>query len=312
MDAEEVTFKFSWGDMAGKWWGPRDVRPILLIHGWQDSCGSFDCLVPLLPRDLSYLAIDLPGHGRSSWIPNGLNYYCFDFAFVILELCERLNWTKVSLIGHSMGAVIAFYFASLFQAKLDFVIAVDTLKARIPLPKYAAERIQTIGEHLQVANRRNRNGSTPPLYTYKELRDRFADGWAGEVDADKLDHIIARSARQSTDDPSTYYIARDSRVKSILDIYLSHETGLDLLRRIRVPYLFFRGNDGSFTELRKYLDQTIEVFRQSNPLFKTIRVNGSHYFHLNHPESIASDVTEFIRRYRSICDDKAAPVTSKL
>lgn len=32
---EEVRIPTPWGDIAGKWWGPRDKRPILALHGWQ-------------------------------------------------------------------------------------------------------------------------------------------------------------------------------------------------------------------------------------------------------------------------------------
>lgn len=53
----------------GKWWGPRDKQPIIAIHGWQDNAGTFDPLIELLPKDLSILCIDLPGHGLSSHIP---------------------------------------------------------------------------------------------------------------------------------------------------------------------------------------------------------------------------------------------------
>lgn len=50
-----------WGHVAGKWYGSENVRPIVMLHGWQDNAGTFDTLVPLLPNHLSYLSIDLPG-----------------------------------------------------------------------------------------------------------------------------------------------------------------------------------------------------------------------------------------------------------
>lgn len=55
--------------ILAKWWGPRDKQPIIAIHGWQDNAGTFDPLIELLPKELSILCIDLPGHGRSSHIP---------------------------------------------------------------------------------------------------------------------------------------------------------------------------------------------------------------------------------------------------
>lgn len=54
----------------GKWWGDKDKRPILCIHGWKDNSGSFDTLMNLLvPHNMSFLCIDLPGHGLSSQLP---------------------------------------------------------------------------------------------------------------------------------------------------------------------------------------------------------------------------------------------------
>lgn len=32
-----------------------------MLHGWMDNAGTFDTLIPLLPKELSYLSIDLPG-----------------------------------------------------------------------------------------------------------------------------------------------------------------------------------------------------------------------------------------------------------
>jgi hypothetical protein len=40
-DVEEVRIKVSWGFLAGKWWGPKNIQPILTIHGWQ---GRFEIL----------------------------------------------------------------------------------------------------------------------------------------------------------------------------------------------------------------------------------------------------------------------------
>lgn len=32
---KEVSVKVPWGQIAGKWWQPYDVRPVLALHGWQ-------------------------------------------------------------------------------------------------------------------------------------------------------------------------------------------------------------------------------------------------------------------------------------
>jgi pimeloyl-ACP methyl ester carboxylesterase len=62
LKCEEITIYLpNGGHISGKWWGDKSTRPILCLHGRQDNCGTFDRLIPLLSREFSYLAIDLPG-----------------------------------------------------------------------------------------------------------------------------------------------------------------------------------------------------------------------------------------------------------
>ena len=42
-----------------KVWGPENGRPVIAIHGWLDNCGTFDTLIPLLPKDLRVVAVDM-------------------------------------------------------------------------------------------------------------------------------------------------------------------------------------------------------------------------------------------------------------
>ena len=35
LDGLEIKIPVPWGHIAGKWWGPTNIRPILAIHGWQ-------------------------------------------------------------------------------------------------------------------------------------------------------------------------------------------------------------------------------------------------------------------------------------
>jgi pimeloyl-ACP methyl ester carboxylesterase len=48
---------------------------VLAVHGWMDNAGTFDKLFPLLPRSLYIMAIEMPGHGRSSHFPAGMPYH---------------------------------------------------------------------------------------------------------------------------------------------------------------------------------------------------------------------------------------------
>lgn len=34
-NVEEIRIKTTFGHIAGKWWGSKDVQPMLALHGWQ-------------------------------------------------------------------------------------------------------------------------------------------------------------------------------------------------------------------------------------------------------------------------------------
>lgn len=78
---------------------------VLLLHG---SGASGAVWAPVLAEldGLRWIVVDLPGHGRSGWLPS---YHHRDYAAAI----ERaLGATKVDLVvGHSLGALVALTLA---------------------------------------------------------------------------------------------------------------------------------------------------------------------------------------------------------
>ncbi|XP_018319176.1 probable serine hydrolase isoform X3 [Agrilus planipennis] len=94
----EIRIPVQWGHVAGKWWGPRDKRPILALHGWQDNAGTFDRLIPYLPFETPVLAIDAPGHGLSSQIPHGMTYHGTDILRLLYEILYNLQFIHGKIV----------------------------------------------------------------------------------------------------------------------------------------------------------------------------------------------------------------------
>lgn len=309
---EEVEFTFPWGLLAGKWWGSQDIRPIILLHGWQDNAGSFDTLIPLLPSHLSYLALDLPGHGRSAHIPDAMNYNVLDYMFVLNDLKEQFQWPKISLIAHSMGSIASFLFTAIFPDKVDMVIALDTLKPQVLPGKMIVKLLQYRGERTLLADKRNRvSDPQKPLYEYDELIDRVVDGSLQSVDRNKAKYMIERGVKESNNVPGKYYFSRDSRVKYMFAVHIDQSTCLEMLKQIRIPYLFIKANDKNFSENPKHIKEAVTVFQRVNPNFRIFSVTGTHHVHLNSPELIAPEISAFLQRHRS-SDERTSIINSKL
>lgn len=84
--------------LAGKWWGDSNTQPVLGLHGWEDNANTFDTLAPLLSVP-SFLAIDMMGHGLSSYFPAvGVNHF-IDAVILLRRIAEYSKWTKLSIIG---------------------------------------------------------------------------------------------------------------------------------------------------------------------------------------------------------------------
>jgi pimeloyl-ACP methyl ester carboxylesterase len=102
-------------------------RPFLLVHGF---CGAKEDFTPFLDllAALGWHAVapDLRGHGASDH-PAGESAYSFDrFAADVLALADRLGWEHFTLLGHSMGGMIAQVAALAASSRLDGLILMDT------------------------------------------------------------------------------------------------------------------------------------------------------------------------------------------
>lgn len=299
MQIEEISIPFEWGNIAGKWWGPKNIRPILLLHGWQDNAGTFDTLISLLPLELSYLAIDLPGHGQSDHLPQGLCYNYIDYVYLINLIRVHFKWERISIMAHSMGSIVGYIYSGIFPDNVDLLIGLDTLK---PLVRHAAINVDFMsmrGIHLIIADQRNRDRTKePPSYTYDELIERMVDGTRGSVTHNSARYLVERGTKRSSLHANKYYFSRDSRIKFINEAYFDQAICLQLGKRIQCPHLFIKSSDSDFSEKYRNITETINLLRKTNRNFEVKHVLGTHHVHLNDPDKVAPIISVFLRKYR--------------
>lgn len=292
---EEIQISVPWGHISGKWWGPKDVRPILCLHGWQDNAGTFDKLIPLLPSNVSFLAIDLPGHGLSSWVPNGMAYHAADNIYLLNIILKEYQWDKLSIMAHSMGSLVGFLFSSIFPSKVDMLIGLDALKPHIRETDKLVPFLERHLENFVKADLRNQEKSEPPCYTYDELVERLHLGTYKSITKECCPYLLKRAIKKSIKYPDKYYFGRDSRLKHLFPISLSQETCLALARRIQIPYLFIKAKRSPFYEDEKYYHEAIDVLKESSK-FELMNVDSTHHFHLTDPAICSETISNFINK----------------
>ncbi|MEH7384834.1 alpha/beta hydrolase [Bacillus sp. JJ1521] len=88
-----------------------EKKPVLvLLHGFLSSSFSFRRLIPFLMKDYTILSVDLPPFGKSEKSTR-FTYSYSNIAFVISDLIRSFHFSKVNLVGHSMGGQICLYIA---------------------------------------------------------------------------------------------------------------------------------------------------------------------------------------------------------
>ncbi|XP_040089102.1 serine hydrolase-like protein 2 isoform X2 [Oryx dammah] len=122
----ELKLAVPWGHIAAKAWGSHQAAPVLCLHGWLDNANSFDRLIPLLPKDFYYVAMDFGGHGLSSHYSPGFPYYHQNFVSEVRRVAAALKWNRFSLLGHSFGGTVGGMFSCIFPEMVDKLILLDS------------------------------------------------------------------------------------------------------------------------------------------------------------------------------------------
>lgn len=86
-----------------------DGPVVLLIHGMAASSSSWVPVLDLLAPHVTYVAPDLPGHGRSDK-PRG-DYSLGAYAAFLRDLLVTLGHDRATVVGTSLGGGIAMQFA---------------------------------------------------------------------------------------------------------------------------------------------------------------------------------------------------------
>ncbi|VVD03590.1 probable serine hydrolase [Leptidea sinapis] len=294
---KEINIPVQWGHISCKLWGNEHQRPMLALHGWQDNAGTWDPLAPMISDKFPILAIDFMGHGLSSWIPPGLQYYIWDLPRLILTIMNYFKWDKVSLLGHSMGSIAAMRFASTFPDDVDFYIAVDSLIYDDYDLNQVVENFPRILRKLhQVQMLLDKE---PPAYTMDEINQKWHLGTNKSVDIESVKYLAQRGVKPSSSDPNKFYFSRDSRYKYTLFNPESKKFVETLIKRLKCPTLYFKGIDSPYAS-DPYSVEMREVVEKNNPNFECHFVPGTHHVHLNNPERLAPHIIKFLTKYQFI------------
>jgi pimeloyl-ACP methyl ester carboxylesterase len=116
-------------ELAGRSLGDATSKnKVLALHGWMDNAATHEAHSQAWTSlGWHFLALDLPGHGRSGHLTSGEGYTAMTYAACVLEALEALgpDWATFALASHSMGAGVSSIVAGTLPERTRLLVLLE-------------------------------------------------------------------------------------------------------------------------------------------------------------------------------------------
>ncbi|MEU4421658.1 alpha/beta hydrolase [Actinoplanes sp. NPDC024001] len=114
--------------------GPDNGRPLVLIPAQMATWATYDAVLPALAERFTVYAVDVRGHGNSSWTPGD-----YSWASVGRDLrlfLERVVQRPAIISGNSSGGIIALWCAANVPAHTAAIVLEDAPVFSLEMPRF--------------------------------------------------------------------------------------------------------------------------------------------------------------------------------
>jgi len=105
-------------------WGKDGKPALVLVHGGLDHARNWDWVARALREHFHVYAIDLRGHGNSTWAPGAL-YSIAEHVLDLSALLDVINEFPVYIVGHSLGGVITLVYSGIYPDRVKKAISIE-------------------------------------------------------------------------------------------------------------------------------------------------------------------------------------------
>jgi len=295
----DITIPVPWGVIAAKEWGPPSGDPWLAVHGFLDNAGTFDTLLPHFAKNRRVVAIDYPGHGFSSHIPDGAFYYDLEGIGYFQRVLNFLGWNEFSFLGHSMGGDLGSYYAGTYPEKLKCLVMLDIFGSAVSGDTRDSDQVVELTRRAVKKSLESRfmNKSRKVYPTYEDALTRLSEAAKagnGEMPPESAKIILKRGLEKIGEG---YSFTRD--IRFLLWVNQSQLYGmprkfhLEFARQITMPHLIIKGSSGPMYDSQFYVDQLLDIYKRNNK-FEFQTVEGGHHVHLTHPHRVLPIIEQFL------------------
>lgn len=263
---------------------PGDKGPVLCLPSFAGHKGSFDRLAASLTPGYRVIALDLRGRGDSSKPPDGYGfaYHARD----ILAFTRQLGIGAFSIIGHSFGATVGAYIASI---RPDLVEAIVLLEGGADPTEGVLEAIRPTLDHLD-----SRFSSMAEYLDRMRAMPFYRGQWGGMLEAYLRDDVLQLTDGSVEPKADAAALHRD------LDLHFLYSMCLHF-PAIQAPALFVRAGEGLRGGQQGHIFSEAETDAIVNwiPRGRRLDIVGVNHFTLllNDHNPLADPVSAFLDQY---------------
>lgn len=278
---EEVRLRLPHIELAAHLYGPADGQPVIALHGWLDNAASFARLAPKL-QGLRIVALDFAGHGHSDHRPAGAGYALWDYVHDVLQVAEQFGWQRFSLLGHSMGAIVAVLLAGALPERVERLALIDGL---IPYTGEADSAPQKLAEALKA--QLALAGKRKPVYAELARAVEARMRGVGAVSREAAELLAQRGLMPV---PGGYTWRTDSRLTLPSPLRLTQAHAMAFVRRLQGPVNLVLAEQGMLLAQPRFgeLPSGLPIALSQLP--------GGHHLHLD-DEAGAQLVADCFNRF---------------
>lgn len=247
---------------------------VVFLHGWLDNAASFESVMASLHAlnpDCHLCAIDLPGHGLSSY-KEASNFYPFhDYIDDVYQFLANLSPNRLVLVGHSLGALIASCYSAAFPEQVSGLVQIEGYG---PLAEKAQDTVSRLREGV-LSRQRIRRKPTRVMLSEQEAIERRAK--VNQIDSELIAPIILRGLESHQ---SGWIWRHDVKLQSQSLYRMSFEHAESFRQQVTCPQLVILGDEGF-----SYL-QSFQHDASDSTHFEMIE--GGHHCHLQAPSRVSN------------------------
>ena len=260
-----------------------DNQDLLAIHGWLDNAASFLPLIQALP-EYNWTAIDLPGHGHSFHRPKHSHYHFIDWVSDMVDVIRAKYSQPVTLVGHSLGGMLASVIAGLYPELVKSVVLIDAAGLVTQSPDDGAAELRAALDSRDSQKEKSDKVDPTPVQMQVALRARAMAGNLSEASAKKL---IERNVKQIE---GHYFWRSDTRLRSRSPIRMNVAQASSVLNNITAPVLLLLAKEG-YPEIK----QNFSRFNGCYQNLLSLNVDGSHHCHMDNAYECAQLISKFLK-----------------